>query len=185
MVGRQYERRRRRLAVAAQRAATLLEVLTVAGIIAVVALFIGIPSYASYARERQARDAASTLAQDLALLERSAQNDEGAGATLEIDSASPFAYSCYHGRPSNLDPRTTLGGLIVQRSFPGVTLGYGPIGKNTPLLFASNGSAQYFDGVHWVDQHGPPIAFTLTPASYQSGAAAVTLDMFTGEISGP
>lgn len=184
MVGRQHERRRR-VAVAARRGATLLEVLAVAGIIALVALFLGIPSYATYARERQARDAASTLAQDLALLERSAQNDEGAGATLEIDSASPLAYSCYHGRPSNLDPRTTLGALIVQRSFPGVALGYGPIGKNTPLLFASNGSAQYFDGVHWVDQHGPPIAFTLTATGDQSHEAAVTIDMFTGEISGP
>ncbi|HLJ82616.1 MAG TPA: hypothetical protein VKT51_00400 [Candidatus Eremiobacteraceae bacterium] len=184
MVGRQHERRRR-LTVAARRGATLLEVLAVAGIIALVALFIGIPSYATYARERQAHDAASTLAQDLALLERSAQNDEGAGATLEIDSASPFAYSCYHGRPSNLDPRTTLGGLIVRRSFPGVALGYGPISASTPLLFASNGSAQYFDGVHWVDQHGPPIPFTLTATGGQSHAAAVMIDMFTGEISGP
>jgi hypothetical protein len=184
MVGRQHERRRR-LAVTSQRAATVLEVLAVAGIIALIALFIGIPSYATYARERQARDAASTLAQDIALLERSAQNDEGAGATLEIDSTSPLAYSCYHGRPSNLDPRTTLGALIVQRSFPDVTLGDGPINASTPLLFASNGSAQYFDGTQWVDQHGPPIAFTLTPPADHYHAAAVTLDMFTGEISGP
>lgn len=185
MVRRQHERRRRP-AVARQRAATLLEVLAVAGIIALVAVFVGIPPYATYARERQARDAADTLAQDLALLERSAQNGEGAGATLEIDSVSPFAYSCYHGRPSDLDPRTALGALIVQRSFPGVSLGYGPINPQTPLLFASNGSAQYFDGTHWVDQHGPPIAFRLMPpGSGDSHMLSVTLNMFTGEITAP
>ncbi len=168
-----------------QRAATVLELLTVIGIITLVVAFIAIPRYADYARERQARDAADTLSQDIALLERSAQNDEGAGATLEIDSTSPFAYSCYHGRPTSLDPRTSLGGLIVQRTFPNVVLDNGPINAQTPLLFASNGSAQYFDGTKWVDQHGPPISFALAPITGQTSSVAVTLDMFTGEITTP
>jgi hypothetical protein len=55
----------------------------------------------------------------------------------------------------------------------------------TPLLFASNGSAQYFDGTRWVDQHGPPISFILSPAADPTRPVAVTLNMFTGEVSAP
>jgi hypothetical protein len=107
------------------------------------------------------------------------------GATLEIDSTSPLIYSCYHGRPADLDPNTALGTLIVQRTFAGVSLATGPINPKTPLLFASNGSAQYFDGTRWVDQHGQPIAFTLAPDTDPGHPVAVTLDLFTGEVSAP
>jgi type II secretory pathway pseudopilin PulG len=178
--------RRRRVAVTVRRGATLIEVIVAAAITAMIALAIGIPTYGAYARSRDARDAADALAQDIALLERSAQNGvAGEGATLEIDSTSPFSYSCYHGRPADLDPRTKLGGLVVQRAFPDVSLLGGPISASTPLLFASNGSAQYYDGSQWVDQHSPPIEFALSPASDPAHPVAVTLNMFTGEVTAP
>jgi type II secretory pathway pseudopilin PulG len=172
--------------VSTQRAATLIEVIVALSVVVLIALTIAIPTYALYSRARVARDAADALAQDLALLERSAQNGVAMqGATLEIDSASPLRYSCYRGRPSNLDPNTQLGTLILQRTFAGVSLGDGPINLSTPLLFASNGSAQYFDGTQWVDQHRPPIAFTLAPTADLTHPVAVTLDMFTGEVTAP
>jgi hypothetical protein len=163
-----------------------MEILVALAIAALFTIGVVIPTFAMYARARAARDAADALAQDIALLERSAQNGVTMqGATLEIDSTSPFAYSCYHGRPANLDPNTKLGALIVQRTFAEVSLGSGPINAATPLLFASNGSAQYFDGTRWVDQHGPPLAFTLTPVSDPAHPVAVTLNLFTGEVSAP
>jgi hypothetical protein len=163
-----------------------MEILVALAIAALFTIGVVIPTFTMYARARAARDAADALAQDIALLERSAQNGVTMqGATLEIDSTSPFAYSCYHGRPANLDPNTKLGALIVQRTFAEVSLGSGPINAATPLLFASNGSAQYFDGTRWVDQHGPPLAFTLTPVSDPAHPVAVTLNLFTGEVSAP
>jgi type II secretory pathway pseudopilin PulG len=168
------------------RGATLIEVIVALAIAIVFTIAVVIPTYMMYARARAARDAADALAQDIALLERTAQNAiTMQGATLEIDSASPFSYSCYHGRPENLDPNTKLGALIVQRTFSDVSLGSGPINAATPLLFASNGSAQYFDGTTWVDQHGPPVAFTLTPAADPVHPVAVTVNLFTGEVSAP
>jgi Tfp pilus assembly protein PilE len=168
------------------RGVTLIEVIVAIAIAIIFVIAVVIPTFAMYARARAARDAADALAQDIALLERSAQNGVTMqGATLEIDSSSPFIYSCYHGRPANLDPKTKLGALIVQRTFADVTLESGAINASTPLLFASNGSAQYFDGTRWVDQHGPPIAFTLTLAADPSHPVAVTLDLFTGEVSAP
>jgi type II secretory pathway pseudopilin PulG len=168
------------------RGTTLIEVLVVLAIAVLFTIAVVIPTFMMYARARAARDAADALAQDIALLERSAQNGvTKQGATLEIDSASPFIYSCYHGRPANLDPNTKLGALIVQRTFADVSLGSGPINATTPLLFASNGSAQYYDGTQWVDQHGPPVAFTLTPVTDPAHPVAVTLNMFTGEVSAP
>lgn len=152
----------------------------------IIALAIAIPTYMIVSRARAARDAADALAQDIALLERSAQNGVAMqGATLEIDSASPLSYSCYHGRPADLDPNTTLGTLIVKRTFADVSLADGPINAATPLLFASNGSAQYFDGTRWVDQHGPPIAFTMSPVTDPTHPVAVTLNLFTGEVMAP
>ena len=170
----------------ARRGATLLETIVAVAIAALIAAAVAVPTYATYSRARTARDAADALAQDIALLERSAQNGvDMQGATLEIDSASPLSYSCYHGRPADLDPHTTLGTLIVKRTFGGVSLGSGPINATTPLLFASNGSAQYFDGSRWVDQHGQPIGFTLSPITDPAHPVAVTLNMFTGEVSAP
>lgn len=169
-----------------QRGFTVLEVIVAAAITALIAVAVIVPAYPTYARARAARDAGATLAQDLELLERSAQNGvDMQGATLEIDSLSPLGYSCYHGRPAELDPHTTLGALIVRRTFPDVSLGTGPINTSTPLLFASNGSAQYFDGTQWVDQHGPPVEFALTPTSDPNHPVAVTLDLFTGEVTAP
>jgi len=168
------------------RAATLIEIIVAVSIATLITLVVVIPTYMMVSRARAARDAADALAQDIALLERSAQNGvDMQGATLEIDSTSPLSYSCFHGRPAYLDPKTTLGTLIVKRAFDDVSLGDGPINTATPLLFASNGSAQYFDGTRWVDQHGPPVAFTLSPVTDPAHPVAVTLDMFTGEVSAP
>jgi type II secretory pathway pseudopilin PulG len=168
------------------RGTTLLEIIVALAIAVIFTIAVVIPTFMMYARARAARDAADALAQDIALLERSAQNGVTMqGATFEIDSASPFIYSCYHGRPADLDPKTQLGALIVQRTFADVSLGTGPINASTPLLFASNGSAQYFDGTRWVDQHGPPVAFTLTPLTDPAHPVSVTLDLFTGEVSAP
>jgi Tfp pilus assembly protein PilE len=168
------------------RGITLIEIIVAIAIVTIFTIAVVIPTFAMYARARAARDAADALAQDIALLERSAQNGvKMQGATLEIDSSSPLIYSCYHGRPANLDPKTTLGALIVQRTFADVSLQAGPINASTPLLFASNGSAQYYDGTSWVDQHGPPVAFMLTTAADPNHPVAVTLDLFTGEVSAP
>ena len=168
------------------RGATLIEIIVALAIAVLIALTVAIPTYLLVSRGRAARDAADALAQDLALLERSAQNGVAMqGATLEIDSTSPLIYSCYHGRPANLDPNTTLGTLIVQRTFTGVSLTTGSINSETPLLFASNGSAQYFDGTRWVDQHGQPIAFKLAPDADPTHPVTVTLDLFTGEVTSP
>lgn len=185
-MGRWQLARWRRTAVNSRRGLTVIEVVVAAAIFALVAAAIFVPTYSTYARARAALDASAALAQDIALLERSAQNGvDMQGATLEIDSLSPLGYSCYHGRPAELDPHTTLGALIVRRTFAGVSLATGPINKNTPLLFASNGSAQYFDGTQWVDQHSPPIAFSLTPTTDPGHPVAVTLDLFTGEVTAP
>ncbi|HEY5095093.1 MAG TPA: hypothetical protein VII69_08275 [Candidatus Eremiobacteraceae bacterium] len=172
--------------MSSRRGVTVLEVVVVAAITALIAAAVIVPTYSTYSRARAARDAGAALAQDLALLERSAQNGlDMQGATLEIDSLSPLGYSCYHGRPAELDPHTTLGTLIVKRTFADVSLGTGPINVATPLLFASNGSAQYFDGTQWVEQHGPPVAFALTPTTDPGHPVAVTLDLFTGEVTAP
>jgi len=172
--------------VSSRRGFTMLEVVVVAAITALIAVAVVLPVYSTYARARAARDAGAALAQDLVLLERSAQDGvDMQGATLEIDSLSPLAYSCYHGRPAELDPHTTLGTLILKRTFADVSLGDGPINMNTPLLFASNGSAQYFDGTQWVDQRAAPVAFALTPNTDPGHPVAVTLDLFTGEVTAP
>jgi hypothetical protein len=164
----------------------LIEVIVALSITMLIAAVIAIPTFMLVSRARVARDAADALAQDISLLERTAQNGVAMqGATLEIDSASPLVYSCYHGRPADLDPKTTLGTLIVQRTFADVSLGDGPINPTTPLLFASNGSAQYFDGSQWVDQHGPPVVFTLSRVTDPQNSVAVALNMFTGEVTAP
>lgn len=170
----------------ASRGATLMEIIVAVSIATIITLAIAFPTYMLVSRARAARDAADVLAQDIALLERSAQNGvDMQGATLEIDSTSPLSYSCFHGRPTDLDPKTALGTLIVKRTFADVSLRDGPINVATPLLFASNGSAQYFDGTRWIDQHGPPIAITMSPVTDPTHPVVVTLNLFTGEVMAP
>lgn len=167
------------------RGVTLLELIVAASIVALAALLALVMPFRDYARSRVASDAAATLAQDLALLEREAQNG-GAndGSTLLIVSANPLVYECRYGRPNVLDPNSTLGATIVRRSFAGVALGAGPIDANTPLLFASNGSAQYVSSGAWADQH-QTIELLLIPSSDEARTAKVDLNLFTGAISVP
>ena len=165
---------------------TLLELIVAVSILAIAAALALATPFRDYARSRTAADAAATLAQDLALLERVAQNG-GAndGSTLEIISANPLVYECHYGRPNALDPNSALGAMIVRRSFADVALdGVSPIDANTPLLFASNGSAQYVTAGVWADQH-QTIELRLLPSSDGARAGKVDLNLFTGAISLP
>ncbi len=167
------------------RGMTLLEVLVAAAILALASALVLLTPFREYVHGRAASDAATTMAQDIALLERAAQNG-GAndGATLQIVSTNPLVYDCYYGRPNALDPNSALGPLIVHRSFDDVALSAGPIDATTPLLFASNGSVQYVAAGIWADQH-QTIEVTLTPASDASRVAKVDLNLFTGGVSLP
>jgi type II secretory pathway pseudopilin PulG len=167
------------------RAFTLLEMLVAVSILMLAASIILITPFRAYMHARAASDAAATLAQDLALLERVAQNGGvNDGATLEIVSADPLVYECYYGRPNAIDPSSALGPLIAHRSFDDVALTSGPINASTPLLFASNGSAQYVSAGVWADQH-QSIELTLTPSSDGGRASKVDLELFTGGIALP
>jgi type II secretory pathway pseudopilin PulG len=164
---------------------TLLEMLTVVAILAVASALFLITPFRSYVHARAARDAAKTMAQDIAWLERIAQNGGvNDGATLQIDSIDPLIYDCYYGRPNVLDPNSTLGPLIVHRSFDDVTLSSGPIDTSTPLLFADNGSVQYLSAGVWADQH-QTVELTLTPSNDRTRTASVNLDLFTGGVAVP
>jgi prepilin-type N-terminal cleavage/methylation domain-containing protein len=167
------------------RGMTLLELIVVVAILAIAAALILVTPFRDYARGRAASDAASTLAQDIALLERVAQNG-GAndGATLQIVSSRPFAYTCYYGRPNSIDSNSTLGPIIVRRSFGDVALTGGPIDTSTPLLFANNGSAQYVTAGVWADQH-QTIELALAPASDAARTAKVDLNLFSGAVYAP
>ncbi|HLN46760.1 MAG TPA: prepilin-type N-terminal cleavage/methylation domain-containing protein [Magnetospirillaceae bacterium] len=167
------------------RGMTLMEMLTVVSLLAIAAALVLLTPFRAYQHGRAAGDAAATLAQDLALLERAAQNG-GAndGSTLVIVSTAPLSYDCYYGRPNAIDPNSTLGPVIVHRSFDDVALTGGPIDSNTPLLFASNGSAQYVSAGTWADQH-QTIELVLTPASDASRSAKVDLNLFSGGVSSP
>jgi len=167
-----------------QRGATLVELFVVIAIITVLTGLVVVPAYRSYIAARGPSDAAQVLAEDLALLKRAAQNGHtNEGASLIIVSSDPFAYTCHRGRPSSIDPNSALGAVLVERRFPGVTLEDGPIGVSTPLLFASNGSAQYISGGGVASQHAT-IAFSL--AQRHGGRVAhVDLDLFTGAVSVP
>src|SRR5262249_54523889 len=105
------------------RGMTLLELLVAMSILLIAASLALITPFRAYMHARSAADAASTLAQDVALLERVAQNG-GAndGATLEVLSTNPLVYECYYGRPNSIDPRSALGPLIVHRSYDDVAL---------------------------------------------------------------
>lgn len=164
---------------------TLLELIVTVAILAITAALALLTPFREYARSRAAADAAATLAQDIALLERVAQNG-GAndGSTLEIIAADPLVYECHYGRPNALDPNSLLGATIVRRSFEHVALGRGPIDTNTPLLFASNGSAQYVTAGVWADQH-QIVELQLVPSGDAARVARVDLNMFTGAIAIP
>lgn len=168
-----------------KRGMTLLEMLTVVAMLAVASALFLITPFRSYMHARAARDAATTMAQDIAWLERIAQNGGvNDGATLQIDSIDPLVYDCYYGRPNALDPNSTLGPLIVHRSFDDVALSAGPIDASTPLLFADNGSIQYVSAGLWADQH-QTVELTLTPSNDPTRTANVHLDLFTGGVMAP
>jgi hypothetical protein len=167
-----------------QRGVSYLEALVALAVVAVIAATMVVPAYRSYLHSRAPRDAATTLAEDLGLLERVARNgtrDEG--ASLIIVSADPLVYRCYRGRPIGVDPASSLRALLVERRFPDVALGAGPISPATPLLYASNGSAQYVDGGTIADQHST-VAFSLRQRP-RGTTAAVSVDLFTGAVSLP
>ncbi|MBV8223393.1 MAG: hypothetical protein JO293_08545, partial [Candidatus Eremiobacteraeota bacterium] len=114
---------------------TLLELTVVLATLALAAALFLITPFTAYLHGRAASDAAATMAQDVALLERIAQNG-GAndGATLNVVSTNPLAYDCFYGRPNAIDPNSVLGPKIVHRSFDGVALTGGPVDPATPLL---------------------------------------------------
>lgn len=168
-----------------QCGSTYFELLAVLALLALLAGLAVVPSYRAFAAARSAHEAALTLAQDLQLLERTAQNGSFfEGSSLIVNSADPLSYTCYRGRPSSVDPRSKLAGIIVERRFEGVRLIGGPIDTSTPLLFASNGSAQYLANGTIATQH-QVIAFALTPSADPSRLAQVLLNLYTGAISTP
>jgi hypothetical protein len=167
-----------------RRGASYIELMVVLAVIAALLCGFGLPAYRSYAMSRAPVDAATALAEDLSLLARSAQNGKlNDGASLIIVSADPLQYRGYRGRPTSIDPNSALGALLVERSFPGVMLASGPIGPATPLLFASNGSAQYVSHGTVAGQHAT-IEFSLSRGS-EDKAARVDLDLFTGAVTMP
>lgn len=164
---------------------TMIEVLVACAILTLLALVALLPRYVEYAHARQVGDAASVLSQDVAYLERFAQNSEPyEGATIEVDSADPLRYTCYSGRPSGLDPLSHIRATLFVRSFPEVTLASGPLHKGSPLLFAHNGSIQYVDHGQWADQH-LLVTIELRSRSDRSKASDVVVNPFTGGISSP
>ena len=165
-----------------QRGISFLEMLVVVAIITLLAGAMFVLDYRGYSASRTSADAAATLAEDLALLERTAQNSlPNQGSSLVIVSTDPLAYRCYRGRPSSVDPNSALGALLIERRFPQVALTGGPIDTSTPLLFAGNGSAQYVSSGVLADQH-TTIALVLT-ARPGGRISKVELNLFTGAIS--
>jgi type II secretory pathway pseudopilin PulG len=167
-----------------RRGLSYIESLVVLAVIAVMLATMVLPAYRSYSASRAPVDAAATMAEDLSLLARTAQNGQlGEGSSLLIVSADPLHYRGYRGRPTSVDPNSALGDLVVDRSFPGVTLAGGPIGATTPLLFANNGSAQYVSQGAVIGQHAT-VEFLLS-ASRGGKTARVDLDLFTGAVTVP
>ena len=160
---------------------TLMEVLVVAAIIAVLA-GVTIPTYRTYLESRAPSDAAQTLASDLALLERLAENGQrDEGASLVVLSTDPFVYRGYRGRPSSVDPNSKLGALVMDRRFPYVRLTAGPLRVGTPLLVATDGTMQYVAGGVLSDPH---TTIELTLSQRPSGTSAhVAIDLLTGALS--
>jgi prepilin-type N-terminal cleavage/methylation domain-containing protein len=163
------------------RGVTLTEVLVVAAIIAVLAGIASL-SYRSYTAARAPAAAAATLAADVSLLQRLAENGKrDEGASLIVLSSDPLAYRGYRGRPTSVDPNSALGAVVMERRFPDVRLASGPIGVATPLLLATDGSAQYVASGVLSEPHA---TIELTLAQRPSGTTArVTLDLLTGAVS--
>ena len=167
----------------ARRAFTLLELVVVCAIFSVLALAVVIPQYSSYSRAREVGDAAAILSGDIAYLERFAQNSEPfEGATIEVQSDDPLAYTCYSGRPSSLDPQWRIRDVLIARSFGDVALVPGALHRGGPLMFAHNGSVQYVSGNQWADQHAP-VTIELRSRADRSRLATVRLEPFTGAVS--
>jgi len=167
----------------ARRAYTVVEMMVVAGIVALLASLLVIPAYQNYQRERQTEDAARQLAQDIGYLERFAQDSAPyEGATIVVQSIDPLSYTCYSGRPTGLDAQSYIRGVLATRTFPEVMLQPGPLSRDSPLLFARNGSVQYVSQDQWADQHDP-IAIQLVSRIDPSVTAVVGLDPFTGAAS--
>ncbi|HEY7993551.1 MAG TPA: prepilin-type N-terminal cleavage/methylation domain-containing protein [Candidatus Eremiobacteraceae bacterium] len=167
------------------RAFTMIELLVACAILTVLALVALLPRYLEYTRARQVGDSVSILSQDVAYLERFAQNSEPfEGATIEIDSADPLKYTCYSGRPSSLDPLSHIRTALFVRSFPDVALMSGPLGHSSPFLFAHNGSIQYPDDGQWADQH-LVVTIELRSRVDRSRTGDVVVNPFTGGISTP
>lgn len=166
-----------------ERGYTVSELLIVCAILTVLACAMLIPQYDQYARTREVDDAGATLAQDIAFLERFAQNSEPyEGATIEVQSDDPLQYICYSGRPSGLDPQSHIRAELLTRSFGDVALSPGALSRNSPLLFAHNGSVQYVTGNQWTDQH-VPVTISLRSRVDRSRSASVSLNPFTGAVS--
>ena len=167
-----------------RRGISSVELMVVLAVIAVLLCGFGIPAYRSYTQSRTPADAATTLAEELSLLVRSAQNGKlNEGSCLVVVSTNPLRYQGYAGRPTSIDPNSALGALLLDRSFPGVSLASGPIGPTTPLLFASNGSAQYVSHGTVAGQHAT-IEFSLSRGSDEK-ATRVDLNLFTGAVTMP
>jgi len=175
--------------VAARRsragAFTTIELIFVCAILSILALLALLPRYVDYARARQVDDAATILSQDIAYLERFAQNSEPyEGATIEVESDDPLEYTCFSGRPARLDPLSHIRSALFVRSFADVALTPGPLGRNSALLFAHNGSIQYVAGQQWADQHAA-VTIELRSRDDKAGIATLTVDPFTGAVAGP
>ena len=177
------QRGSRTAAVTVRRAFTVLELIVVCAVFSVLALAVVIPQYAGYTRARQVGDAAAILSGDIAYLERFAQNSEPfEGATIEVESDDPLAYTCYSGRPSSFNPQWRIRDVLIVRSFDDVALVPGALHRGGPLLFAHNGSVQYITGNQWADQHAP-VTIELRSRTDRSRLASVLLNPFTGAVS--
>jgi Tfp pilus assembly protein PilE len=167
------------------RAFTMVELIVSCAVLTVLALVVVMPRYVEYARARQVDDAASTLSQDIAYLERFAQNSEPyEGATIEVGSVDPLTYTCYSGRPTRIDPQSHIRDVLFSRSFPDVALDASPLRPDTPFLFAHNGSIQYVQHGQWADQH-VAVTIELRSRTDRTRTAAVSLDPFTGGVTTP
>lgn len=163
----------------------MVELVVSCAVLAILALVVVVPRYVEYARARQVDDAATVLSQDIAYLERFAQNSEPfEGATIEIGSADPLTYTCYSGRPSRLDPQSHIRDALFSRSFPDVALDASPLRPESPFLFAHNGSIQYEQHGQWADQH-VAVTIEMRSRTERTRTAAVSVDPFTGAVTTP